>query len=311
MDFSRDEYYVENVTPTHHRCLKLRDRIFCESSEFQRIEVVDTHDYGRMLVLDGTIQATERDTFIYHEVLVHPPLLMQQSPASVLVVGGGDGGVLVELLKHRSVEKVIIVEIDEMVIDASRRHLQNVCGTAFDDPRIELRIADGRKFIETSPETFDLIVLDLTDPIGPSKSFYTREAYEYLLRRLGPTGVVATHAGGWFDYPKVTSTIVTTLGSVFNHVAVFPIHVSSYAMEIAFTYASQSVNVGSFPAGTFADRYAALCNDAELSYVTADFVERMAFQPVLMRKCLRSSDRVSTDEDPLEFTDYYPWGLSE
>lgn len=308
MHSPEDEYYIEDLSPTHQRCVKLRSRIYSASSAFQRIEVVDTYDYGRALILDGTLQATERDTFIYHEVLVHPPLLMQDQPAEVLVIGGGDGGVLVELLKHRSVRRAVVVEVDGMVVEASREYLQGICGEAWDDPRTELHIADGRKYIEESGERFDAIILDLTDPIGPSKSLYTREAYWHLADRLTDTGVVAKHAGGWFHHPKVSGSVMATLRSVFRHVVVFPVHVSSYGMELAFTYASPDVEIGSFPRETFAARYAALSASAEIRYVTGDFLQRIAFQPALMQKYLRTVDRVSTDEQPLEFTDYYRWG---
>jgi spermidine synthase len=307
MRFPEDEYYIEDLSPTHQRCVKLRGRVYSASSAFQRIEVVDTYDYGRALILDGTIQATERDTFIYHEVLAHPPLLMQEEPAEVLVIGGGDGGIIVELLKHPSVKRVVAVEVDGMVVDASREYLQGICGDAWDDPRAELHIGDGRKYIEESRGRFDAIILDLTDPIGPSTSLYTREAYGYLADRLTDTGVVATHAGGWFHHPKVSGSVVATLRSVFRHVQVFPVHVSSYGMELAFAYASPNVDIGSFTGETFAARYTALSASAEIRYVSGDFVQRIAFQPALMQEALRSSDRVSTDADPLEFTDYYPW----
>jgi spermidine synthase len=307
MRFSDDEYYIEDLSPTHQRCLKLRGRIYSESSELQRIEVVDTHDYGRALILDGAIQATERDTFIYHEVLAHPPLLMQAEPADVLVIGGGDGGILVELLKHQSVRRVVVAEVDGMVVEASRKYLQEICRNAWDDPRAELRITDGRQYIEGSQETFDAIILDLTDPIGPSKFLYTREAYEHLSDRLVASGIIATHAGGWFHHPKVTASVLGTLRSVFRHIAVFPVHVPSYGMEIAFVYASPNVEIGSFPSEMFAARYAALSESAEIRYLTGDFVQRVAFQPALMLEYLRSSDRISTDADPLQFSDYYPW----
>ncbi|UCC81730.1 MAG: polyamine aminopropyltransferase [Gemmatimonadota bacterium] len=308
MHSPEDEVYIEDLSPTHQRCVRLRSRIYSASSAFQRIEVVDTYDYGRALILDGTIQATERDTFIYHEVLVHPPLLMQDQPVEVLVIGGGDGGILVELLKHSSVRRAVVVEVDGMVVDASREYLQGICGEAWDDPRTELHIGDGRKYIEESRERFDTIILDLTDPIGPSTSLYTREAYGHLSERLTDTGVVVTHTGGWFHHPKVSGSIVATLRSVFRHVAVFPVHVPSYGMEIAFAYASPAVDTGSFPSEPFAARYAALSASAELRYVTGDFVRRIAFQPALMQEYLRTCDRVSTDAEPLEFTDYYPWG---
>jgi len=308
MRSAEGEYYIEDLSPTHQRRLKLAGRIYSESSEFQRIEVVETHDYGRALILDGAIQATERDTFIYHEILAHPPLLMQDDPAEVLVIGGGDGGILVELLKHRSVERVVVVELDRMVVDAARKYLRGICGEAWDDPRTELRIVDGRSYVDGDRETFDAIILDLTDPIGPSKYLYTREAYRRLAERLAGEGVVATHAGGWFHHPKVAGSVVATLRSVFRHVAVFPVHVPSYGMEIAFAYASPNVEVESYSRERFAERYWALSESAELYYVTGDFIERVGFRPALMEEFLRESSRVSTDDEPLEFTDYYEWG---
>jgi spermidine synthase len=202
----------------------------------------------------------------------------------------------------------VVVEIDGMVVDAAREYLQGICGAVWDDPRAELHIADGRRYIEESQERFDAIILDLTDPVGPSKFLYTREAYGHLTDRLANTGVIAAHAGGWFHHPKVAGSVVATLRSVFRHVAVFPVHVSSYGMEIAFAYASPNVDIGSFPRETFAARYAALSESAEIRYVTGDFVERIAFQPALMQEYIRSSDRVSTDDEPLEFGDYYEWG---
>jgi spermidine synthase len=308
MRSSEGEYYVEDLSPTQRRCLKLAGRLYSESSEFQRIEVVETYDYGRALILDGAIQTTERDTFIYHEILAHPPLLMQDAPAEVLVIGGGDGGILVELLKHRSVKRVVVVEVDGMVVDVARKYLRGICGDAWDDPRTELRVADGRKYVEGSRESFDAIILDLTDPIGPSKYLYTREAYRHLSERLADKGVVAMHAGGWFHHPKVVGSAIATLRSVFRHVAVFPAHVPSYGMEIAFAYASPNLEVESYPGEWFAKRYSALSESAEINYVTGDFIERIGFRPMLMEESLRESSRVSTDDEPLEFTDYYKWG---
>lgn len=307
MRFSGDDYYVEDLSPTHQRRVKLRGRIYSESSAFQRIEVVETEDYGRVLILDGTIQTTERDTFIYHEVLAHPPLLMQAEPTDVLVIGGGDGGILAELLKHRSVRRVVVVEIDELVVSAAREYLPSVCGAAWDDPRAELHIGDGREYIAENRERFDAIILDLTDPVGPSKFLYTQEAYRQFSDRLVGTGMVATHAGGWFHHPKVCGSIVATLRSVFRHVSIFPVHVPSYGMEMAFVYASPDLEIGSSPSEAFAARFAALAEGAEVRYLTADFVERIAFQPALMQEFLGATKRVSTDADPLEFTDYYPW----
>ncbi len=301
------KYYTEELSPTHYRCLKLRRKLFSGTSEFQKIKIVETHDFGRMLVLDDVIQASEKDAFIYHEILVHPPLLVQSEPKSVLVIGGGNGAILLEILKHRSIEHAVMSEIDQMVVSVSNRYLGSACGLAFDDPRTELHIADGRRFLEEDRRTYDLIILDLTDPIGPSKYLYTREAYELLRQRLRLKGVVATHAGAWFHYPKVTSTVVNTFRAVFPHVEVFPVYIASYGIELAFLYASAGVDLGNVCSETFASNYVRLVEGAELNYVSEDFLRRILCKPVLLKRSLRVSQRVSTDDDPLEFTDYYAW----
>ncbi len=162
-------------------------------SQYQAIEVHDSVPFGKLFRLDGHFMTSERDEFFYHENLVHVAALAHPGPERALVVGGGDGGSAEELLKHPSMREVTIAEIDAAVIDISRRHFGDVHRGALDDPRVSVRIEDGFRFVEASRDEYDLIVLDLTDPGGPSTALYTPEFYRACARRLTPSGALTMH----------------------------------------------------------------------------------------------------------------------
>jgi spermidine synthase len=162
-------------------------------SKFQRIEIIRNKDYGRVLLLDGLVQTTERDEFYYHEMLVHPALTSHARPKNVLIIGGGDGGALREVLKH-PVEKAWLVEIDGKVIEACRDHFPWLRAT-FRDPRAELVVADGNVFIDKVREKFDVILVDSSDPVGPSTVLHQEAFYRKLKSKLAPGGIIAAQAG--------------------------------------------------------------------------------------------------------------------
>lgn len=164
------------------------------ASAFQRVRIVETRAFGRMLVLDDAVQTTERDDFIYHELLAHVPLCAHPSPRRVLIIGGGDGGLLREALRH-PLEHATMVEIDREVIDAIRRHIPQIPGGAFDDPRTHLLVDDGIRFARETTEPFDVAMVDSTDPAGPSLGLFSTEFYGALAHRLGPAGVLAVQSG--------------------------------------------------------------------------------------------------------------------
>ncbi len=168
--------------------------LFRSASEHQGIQFLEHPTFGRMLVLDGAVQTTERDEFFYHEMLVHVPMLMHPAPRRVLVVGGGDGGALRRVLEH-PVEKVVQVEIDPEVVRLSRTYLPGVSQGAFDDPRVEMVYADAARYVTGTEETFDVILVDSTDPVGPALSLYTEEFYANCRRVLGEGGICATQSG--------------------------------------------------------------------------------------------------------------------
>lgn len=172
---------------------KIVKTLFSDRSPFQQVEVIQTAGHGNLLVNDGIIQISERDEFIYHEMIAHVPLFAHPSPKKVLVVGGGDGGTVREVLKHRSIEKVVMVEIDEMVVRACRQHLPAV-SCALDDPRLELRIEDGVRYVKNTDERFDVVIVDSTDPIGPSEPLFDKAFYGQVAAILQADGIMVTQS---------------------------------------------------------------------------------------------------------------------
>jgi len=170
-------------------------------SPFQMVEVHDSVAFGKLFRLDGHFMTSEKDEFFYHENLVHPAAITHPQPERALIIGGGDGGSAEELLKYASMKSVTLVEIDLAVVDIARKYLGGVHKGTFDDPRLALRIEDGFAFVRNATETFDLIVLDLTDPGGPSTALYTPDFYSACAARLSPVGAMTMHVASPVAHP--------------------------------------------------------------------------------------------------------------
>jgi len=182
-----------------HNDLRIKIRIdrllFDSETRHQRLVLFESRTFGRVLTLDSVVQTTEADEFIYHEMMAHVPVLAHGSARRVLIIGGGDGGMAEEVLKHQSVESVTMVEIDEGVIEFSRKYLPDICRDAFDDARLDVVIADGAKFVAETEERFDVVIVDSTDPMGPAEALFTETFYRNVKRCLNNGGVVATQNG--------------------------------------------------------------------------------------------------------------------
>lgn len=161
---------------------------------FQDVVILENATFGRMMILDGVTQTTERDEFVYHEMMAHVPLFAHGTARRVLIVGGGDGGLLEEVLKH-PVERATQVEIDPEVIELSKRYLPSICGRAYDDPRTELVVGDGFEYVAETENRFDAILVDSTDPAGPGAILFGRPFYEHCKRALNPGGILVTQNG--------------------------------------------------------------------------------------------------------------------
>lgn len=235
-------WFHDHISPDMVQLHRVTDTVYSGKTRFQSVEVIDTGAFGRCLVLDGKIQSSELDEFIYHEALVHPPMLAHANPRTVLVAGGGEGATIREALRFPSVEKVVMVDIDGEVLDICRRFLPSFHRGSFDDGRLELRVADVKQYLEESEDRFDVIVLDLPEPIeeGPADTLHTLEFYRLAGERLAEEGVMSLQAGAasWGTCECFTA-IVNTLKSAFPFVAPYAAHVPSYAALWGFALASR------------------------------------------------------------------------
>ncbi len=184
-------WYDETFNDHTRLGLRVKETLFSGESPYQKVEVIDTVGFGRVLVIDKVFMTSEYDEFLYHEMLVHPPLTTAPDIERVLVIGGGDGGTVREVLRHPDVKECVMIEIDPMVVDASKEYLPSI-GTAWDDPRLDVRFIDGIEYVKQSEDPeYDVVLLDGTDPVGPGAVLFDQAFYEGCKRMLAPDGVMA------------------------------------------------------------------------------------------------------------------------
>ncbi len=237
--FNPKEWFFEKnqsgVYSTIQTGIKIRKRILKIKSNFQEIEIIDTYPFGRVLVLDGIIQLSKRDEFIYHEMLVHPALFLSKIPKRVLVIGGGDGGVLRELLKH-PIKEVYLVEIDEEVIKVSKRYLPFVSQGAFEEKRVKVIIDDGLKFVKKFRDYFDVIIIDSTDPGGPSLSLFSKKFYKDVFSALKEDGLIALQSGCLFEQYCSLKRVFKKIKSIFPFAKVYKAGVPCFQCSTEYTF---------------------------------------------------------------------------
>lgn len=189
------EWFEERLHANWRQAIRVKELLYREQTALQDLVIFESFDWGRVLALDGVVQTTTGDEFCYHEMIVHVPLLAHGAAAAVLIIGGGDGGCLREVLRHPGVERVTQVEIDMGVIELSKRWLPSLSDGAFDDPKARVVIADGARFAAESRERFDVVIVDSTDPQGPGAALFTEQFYRDVRRRLRPGGIMTTQCG--------------------------------------------------------------------------------------------------------------------
>ena len=207
--------------------IEIEERLFSEKSEYQRIDVYKTRTCGNMLVLDGIIQATELDEYAYQEMLTHIPMCAHPNPERVLVVGGGDGGVLREIGRHDCVKEIDICEIDSKVIEVSKRFMPSMA-VGFDDSRVSVHIADGAEFIADRIGFYDVIIVDSSDPIGPGEALFQSPFYEKMKTALKPDGIIATQGESFMLHGDVVQSLMEICGNLFEYAAYACILVPTY-----------------------------------------------------------------------------------
>ncbi len=271
-------------------------------TKFQHAEILETASYGKALVLDGRIQSSQADEFIYHEALVHPGLLLlDAAPTSALVIGGGEGATVREILKYPSVQRVVMVDIDAEVVELCKRHLPEMHQGAFGDPRTEFRAEDARGYLDRTAERFDLIVVDLVEPLeeGPACLLFTREFYTLVRERLTPGGAMTMQAGmtkvGELDF---FTSINRTLREVFPVVAGYQTFVSCFGTPWGFIVASRK-NDPRAQSAADVDRRVADRVKGTLGYWDGQTHQHAFSLPRFIRTAIDAQTRVVTDAHPL------------
>jgi len=211
-------------------------------SPYQRIEVYDTQQFGKLFRLDGRLMTSEGEEFFYHECMTHPALLTHANPQSVLVIGGGDGGSSEEIFKHPSVKRIVMAELDPAVIDVARTHLGSIHKGVLDDPRLEIAIGDGFDYVQNCQKKFDLIVLDLTDPDTPAFRLYSEKFFRLCQRILNPGGALTLHLGSPVYQPETVKKNAANLRKVFKHVQPMSLFIPLYGSLWCLGFASDTLN---------------------------------------------------------------------
>lgn len=259
------DWYGETLYPDVAQRLRMGTVLYRDKTELQDLVIFENPLLGRVMALDGVIQTTEGDEHVYHEMLSHVPILAHGEARRVLIVGGGDGGLLRRVLEHPGIERATMVEIDRSVVDLSIRYLPSISAGAFDDPRAELVIADGCRFVAQTQERFDVILVDSTDPHGPGAVLFTEEFYRDCKARLTPGGILCTQNGVPFLQPEELRTSHQRLGRLFADASFFVAPVPTYyGGFMAFGWATDDRAVrlrtaedirGSFAAAALKTRY--------------------------------------------------------
>ncbi|CAM8885782.1 unnamed protein product [Rhodiola kirilowii] len=207
---------ISPMWPGEAHSLKVEKILFQGKSDYQNVMVFQSSTYGKVLVLDGVIQLTERDECAYQEMIAHLPLCSISNPKKVLVIGGGDGGVLREVARHPTIEQIDICEIDAMVVDVSKEFFPEVA-VGYEDPRVNLHIGDGVAFLKAVPEgSYDAVIVDSSDPIGPAKELFEKPFFESVARALRPGGVVCTQAESIWLHMHIIEDIVSNCREIFK-----------------------------------------------------------------------------------------------
>jgi len=225
MDLWFTEYYTKNARFS----VKVNRQIASVESEFQRIDVFESYAFGRVLVLDGCIMLTEKDEFIYHEMMTHIPMAVNPEIHDILVIGAGDGGVVRELARYDSIERIDMVEIDKLVVDICREYLpQTAC--RLDDPRVNIYYEDGLKFVRRKHKEYDLIIVDSTDPFGPGEDLFTKEFYGNCFKALKDAGIMVNqHESPYYpNDAKAMQKAHRQIKSVFPVAMVYQAHIPTY-----------------------------------------------------------------------------------
>jgi len=243
------KWYIEYTHPTQAHMYGVERFVFNGKTQFQKVEIIDTDFFGRCLILDGKIQSAQYDEYIYHETLIHPAMTMHTAPKRIMIAGGGEGAVLREILKHPSVEEVVMVDIDKEVIDLCKEYMPQWNAGAYDDPKVKLLFEDARKYLAESADTWDVIFMDLPEPLedSPCYMLFTKEFYSMAKTKLKEGGIISLQAGNLhLKLFECHGAIYNTLKTVFKNVDSCGVFIPSYDTKWGFICASDHYKTSDF-----------------------------------------------------------------
>ena len=297
-----ERWHFEYITPALVQGERV-DRVIVEGrSQYQHYVIQDMAVFGRTLVLDDKTQSTALDEFVYHEALVHPAMIAHQGPRSVFIAGGGEGATAREALAHRTVERVVMVDIDKEVVDLCKQHLPDHHRGAFDDPRLQLVHEDAFAYLESETGKFDVAIIDVPDPLeaGPAYLLFTREFYSLLAGRMNPGGVVVAQSGptGAAFVEQCFSAVANTMGMVFSDTYGSEAFVPSFGTNWGFMVASLGPDLTALSRDEVDARIAERVT-SELRFSDGITHIGMFALPKYLRAAMEAEDRVITRDNPL------------
>ncbi len=300
MSTDPDKWFCDRVSQNLIQLHSIEEVLYTGRTKFQSIEIIRTGSFGKCLVLDGKIQSSEVDEFIYHEALVQPAMIAHPCPETVFIAGGGEGATLREVLSHKTVKRAVMIDIDEEVIATCKRFLPDHSQGAFEDERTELHHVDARDYLAKCGEAFDIIIIDLPDPIeeGPAYLLYTQEFYQLVRERLTANGIITVQAGSASLTELLNfSSVNNTLKSVFPIVRPYRVDVPCFGGPWGFCLASLNLNPVLLPSEIDARISARSLNG--LRFYDGLSHQGMFSLPKYLRTKLAKPTKLITDNEPL------------
>lgn len=297
-------WHQEIIGPNLIQAAEVKQTLYRGSTQYQEVVFLDTFPFGRTLVLDGKTQSSEMDEFVYHEALVQPSLVSHKSPERILIAGGGEGATAREVLRHSSVKNLTMIDLDSELVELCKEYLPLHHQGSFGDPRIKVISQDVMEFLENSRDQYDVIVIDLPDPLegGPAYLCYTREFYTLVASRLSPGGIMVTQAGptGPNNHKEVFTAILNTMGSVFKSTLPYRVYIPSFGTLWGFAIGSQAdaSAITSIDVDEVDSRINQRLN-SDLKFYDGETHRGLFMLPKYLRSALYSESRIITTESPI------------
>lgn len=302
-----DRFFLDFITPSSAHLIKAKKILFSAKTKYQEIEIFDTVSLGRCIMLDGRLQSAELDEFVYHEALAHPAMMTHKKPESVLIIGGGEGATLREVLKYKSVKRCLMLDIDQQVVEACRIFLPEWNDGAFEDARTEIKYVDARKYLEKHNEKFDVILIDITEPIEntPAHHLVTQEMFQLLRSHLKQDGIIAQQAGSTsISELHIFASLHKTISSVFAIVRTLSLQIPSFSLPWGIIIASESMDSMKMKPDFIDAKIKRCFKEHGLRYYSGDIHFAMLVQPEYFKEALNKKGKVIKDSKPLDYSPF-------